>query len=153
MYDAADRRWLSMDLAKDGINWYSYCGNNPINFVDWAGFLAVSYQGGANIEFKINYSTGELEINFMQSIFALKKFSYNTVLYGSPQRVGPGADQYNIYYYRNYDVLELEKTTALVIMNYVTHSYFNKLKTWFKSKISKWECQNSSGKLQYSAKH
>ena len=97
MYDPATSRWLSVDPAKDGINWYAYCGNNPISFVDWAGFLAVRYQGGANIDFKINYYTGELEIDFMQSISALKIFSSNTVLYGSPQKVGPGADQYNIY--------------------------------------------------------
>ena len=36
-YDPAIGRFISLDPAKDGLNWYVYCGNNPINFWDPTG--------------------------------------------------------------------------------------------------------------------
>jgi hypothetical protein len=41
MYGAADRRWLSKDPIKDGLNWYTYCNNNPIVFIDPWGLSPV----------------------------------------------------------------------------------------------------------------
>ena len=54
-YDQNDRRFISVDPIKDGINRYAYCGNNPIVFVDPSG-LKVSY---------ILYTTGK-DSNFTQ---------------------------------------------------------------------------------------
>ena len=36
-YDPSLRRFISVDPAKDGINWYAYCGNNPVNYWDPTG--------------------------------------------------------------------------------------------------------------------
>ena len=36
-YDPATGRFMTEDPAKDGLNWYVYCGNNPVNFVDPLG--------------------------------------------------------------------------------------------------------------------
>ena len=36
-YDVRDGRFISEDPAKDGLNWYVYCGNNPVNFIDPSG--------------------------------------------------------------------------------------------------------------------
>ena len=33
-YDPTLGRFISEDLAKDGVNWYIYCNNNPFRFVD-----------------------------------------------------------------------------------------------------------------------
>ena len=33
-YDPAIGRFITEDPAKDRLNWYAYCGNNPINFTD-----------------------------------------------------------------------------------------------------------------------
>ena len=47
MYDPATRRFTSEDPARDQLNWYVYCGNNPVMFVDPWGLYnrdaAVSY--------------------------------------------------------------------------------------------------------------
>ena len=36
-YDAGVGRFTQEDPAKDGGNWYSYCGGNPVNFIDPLG--------------------------------------------------------------------------------------------------------------------
>ena len=36
-YDPTTGRFTSEDPAKDGLNWYVYCGNNPINRWDPTG--------------------------------------------------------------------------------------------------------------------
>jgi uncharacterized protein RhaS with RHS repeats len=33
-YDPEVGRFLTQDPAKQGLNWYSYCGNNPLRYVD-----------------------------------------------------------------------------------------------------------------------
>ena len=38
-YDQNTRRFISVDPIKDGINWYAYCGNNPVVFVDPSGLV------------------------------------------------------------------------------------------------------------------
>lgn len=40
-YDPEIGRFTQEDPAKDGLNWYAYCGNNPIAFVDPSGLTAV----------------------------------------------------------------------------------------------------------------
>ena len=39
-YDPSLRRFISEDPAKDGLNWYVYCGNNPVNAVDPWGLMS-----------------------------------------------------------------------------------------------------------------
>ena len=34
MYDPATRRFTSEDPARDQLNWYAYCSNNPVMFID-----------------------------------------------------------------------------------------------------------------------
>ncbi|MEI3163790.1 MAG: RHS repeat-associated core domain-containing protein [Lachnospirales bacterium] len=36
-YDSESGRFISEDPIKDGVNWYSYCGVNPINRIDPLG--------------------------------------------------------------------------------------------------------------------
>jgi RHS repeat-associated protein len=36
-YDPSSGRFVSSDFRKQGASWYSYCGNNPINLVDFDG--------------------------------------------------------------------------------------------------------------------
>jgi len=46
-YDANSRRFTQVDPIKDGINWYAYCGNNPIVFVDPSGLTEVGLRAYA----------------------------------------------------------------------------------------------------------
>jgi RHS repeat-associated protein len=45
-YDSSTGRFLTRDPARDGRNWYVYCGNDPISFYDFAGERAVWVQLG-----------------------------------------------------------------------------------------------------------
>ena len=51
-YDPTVGRFISEDPAKDGMNWYVYCGNNPVNFTDSFGldssldkYISKNYKG------------------------------------------------------------------------------------------------------------
>ena len=44
MYDSQDRRFTAKDEAKDGLNRYLYCSNNPINSIDPMGLVGQSIQ-------------------------------------------------------------------------------------------------------------
>jgi len=39
-YDPVVGRFLTEDPIRDGLNWYAYCGNNPVNGVDPTGLFA-----------------------------------------------------------------------------------------------------------------
>ena len=41
-YSPVTGRFLAEDPSKDGLNWYTYCMNNPINYVDFSGMKAYS---------------------------------------------------------------------------------------------------------------
>lgn len=41
-YDPAIGRFISEDPASDGLNWYVYCGNDPINYHDPSGLRATT---------------------------------------------------------------------------------------------------------------
>ena len=36
-YDSSIGRFITEDPAKDGLNWYAFCSNNPVTFVDSSG--------------------------------------------------------------------------------------------------------------------
>jgi len=38
-YDAKTGRFISEDPIRDGLNWYAYCSNNPVNYVDPTGLF------------------------------------------------------------------------------------------------------------------
>lgn len=40
-YNPATGRFINEDPIRDGLNWYTYCNNDPINFVDSSGLDAI----------------------------------------------------------------------------------------------------------------
>ena len=36
-YNPQNMRWMTPDPIKDGLNWYQYCGADPVNWVDLLG--------------------------------------------------------------------------------------------------------------------
>ncbi len=46
-YDSSTGRFLSRDSLRDGRNWFTYCGSNPLNRVDADGLQAVDKAGAA----------------------------------------------------------------------------------------------------------
>ena len=51
-YSPGIGRFTSEDVARDGLNWYTYCGNNPVMYTDSSGCMAVSTRYG-NGQFSI----------------------------------------------------------------------------------------------------
>ena len=42
-YDPSTGRFTTEDPAKDGLNWYVYCYNNPVRFIDSNGMVAYEH--------------------------------------------------------------------------------------------------------------
>ncbi|MBR5236912.1 MAG: RHS repeat-associated core domain-containing protein [Clostridia bacterium] len=42
-YDASTGRFITEDPIRDGLNWYVYCGNNPVMFVDPWGLVVTAW--------------------------------------------------------------------------------------------------------------
>ncbi|MBN1798458.1 MAG: hypothetical protein JW822_07765 [Spirochaetales bacterium] len=60
-YDPAMGIFISADPAMDGLNWYTYCANNPMNYVDPWGLMHVDNygaDGGGSIGDNSNNSGG-----------------------------------------------------------------------------------------------
>ena len=53
-YDPTIGRFINEDPIRDGLNWYAYCNNDPVNFVDSSGLIVTEW----DIE---HLSTDELE--------------------------------------------------------------------------------------------
>ena len=47
-YDASTERFITEDPAKDGLNWYAYCYNNPIKYIDPSGNMPVYASRGVS---------------------------------------------------------------------------------------------------------
>ena len=62
-YDTTIGRFMSEDPAQDGLNWYNYCGNNPVQCVDPSGMYVVTVRDGIYTDYVLpnvnTYSTGE----------------------------------------------------------------------------------------------
>lgn len=51
-YDSSTGRFITEDPAQDGLNWYAYCGNNPVMYVDPWGL----YDREAAVEYALKYA-------------------------------------------------------------------------------------------------
>jgi|SRR5690554_34273 len=47
-YDSEIGRFISVDPAKDGVNWYTYGANNPLRFVDPTGYFTEEKTASVN---------------------------------------------------------------------------------------------------------
>jgi RHS repeat-associated protein len=64
-YDPRQARFTTVDPIKDGVNWYGYVGNDPVNFVDPLGLSEVyasDVQGSAIIAYPGRDLKGEANI-------------------------------------------------------------------------------------------
>lgn len=58
-YDSEVGRFVTMDPAKDGYNWYVYCSNNPLRYVDPTGLTDIDW-------LKVGIGTGKLVLSIAE---------------------------------------------------------------------------------------
>ena len=64
-YDPSIARFISEDPIQDGINWYAYCGGNPIAFVDPSGLF------GKNTKLSYNQNHSPDVVKLQKQLVAL----------------------------------------------------------------------------------
>jgi len=60
-YDSETGNFIQEDEAKDGINYYGYCGNNPVNFVDPLGLDTYDPESGDWIDVNGEHSDNDTD--------------------------------------------------------------------------------------------
>ena len=87
-YDPAIGRFITEDPAKDGLNWYAYCGNNPINCVDPLGLYKLERDEDGEIYAIIEKgdSLSKIAIDQVNDASAWKKMKYD----GNPNEIQIG---------------------------------------------------------------
>ena len=68
-YDNQTGRFITEDPIKDGLNWYSYCGNNPVMFVDPWGL-----EGNTQILPTLEYQHDDVNV-YLRDMFNMHKKS------------------------------------------------------------------------------
>ena len=109
-YDPSIGRFISEDPIKDGINWYVYCSNNPIKFVDPSGLY--------NREKAVNFALKYGEVSWHES-YPLR-FSPDCTNFASQVLQAGGIKNNDNWYLR----------TALIIMGKVIGPLSNYSTTW-----------------------
>jgi len=102
-YDPSIGRFINEDPIKDGTNWYAYCGNNPVMFVDPWGLYSLEVDDKGNVYAIIEYGDTLSGIAFDQvgDASAWQKIGYE----GDPTKIQIGEkininNIYNINYPR-----------------------------------------------------
>lgn len=66
-YDPEIGRFITVDPMKDGLNWYAYAANNPINNIDPNGFYTLYRVSGGRTCLE-NTVTGELKMGTLYKV-------------------------------------------------------------------------------------
>ena len=75
-YDSSMGRFITEDPIKDGLNWYSYCGGNPVVFVDPLGLFDY------NSQLKYEPNTYNPDVKTLQNELAWNGYLSNNDIYG-----------------------------------------------------------------------
>lgn len=81
-YDPATGRFISEDPAKDGGNWFAYCLNNPVNFVDESGLKAKAMKADIVIWALLAGFASYLLVMTQHGVFGQDQFAIAVILAG-----------------------------------------------------------------------
>jgi len=110
-YDPTIGRFISEDPIKDGLNWYVYCSNNPVMFVDPLGLdpwelFSTKDEAAEDFGFYIGEHSIETEEEFFSFIFMKKDENGNEVYYYDEPRndYETEEERKNGFYFKSFDV-------------------------------------------------
>ena len=64
-YDPAIGRFITEDPAKDGLNWYAYCSNNPVNLIDPLGLFDYNDRLGPSKKYSTDVKVMQNELAWL----------------------------------------------------------------------------------------
>ena len=108
-YDPSIGRFTQEDPAKDGLNWYACCGNDPVNFVDPWGLKTfealhesmhvhsewLQEREGYISEILMSIATTTAPITVVESENAITIYAYVSISGESADTIIPGTENYD----------------------------------------------------------
>lgn len=90
-YSPQTARFTTQDPIRDGMNWFAYCGGDPINFVDFDGLFF--YKGNTQVSYKattvyVIRNNDGVGNEFNSSVYIRKEDVFGNVTYSEPYTVG-----------------------------------------------------------------
>ena len=66
-YDPTTGRFINEDPIRDGLNWYVYCGNNPVNYIDPNGLSGIKPDGTYHITHSLDQELLKLKQEYVSA--------------------------------------------------------------------------------------
>ena len=106
-YSPAVGRFINEDPIRDGLNWYVYCNNNPVNRWDFSGLFdegdMLSY--GMTGDDVLALQTALMDAGYLDCVFSKGELDYATLCAVNRYKVDHGLD--------GMDVVDLQTWTSL----------------------------------------
>ena len=106
-YNPAIGRFINEDPIRDGLNWYVYCNNNPVNRWDFSGLFdegdMLSY--GMTGDDVLALQTALMDAGYLDCVFSKGELDYATLCAVNRYKVDHGLD--------GMDVVDLQTWTSL----------------------------------------
>lgn len=94
-YDPMVMRWTTVDPVKDGVNWYSYVGNDPVNRIDPLGLVDVESSDLIDRTSTIDRNNGTYEENIFDPVSDTIITKSNTLVSTGDNPIGSVINGYN----------------------------------------------------------
>ena len=128
-YDSSIGRFITEDPAKDGLNWYSYCGGNPVIFVDPWG-LAITeedrqayYDGRMSRNmWKLLNEADEMWNSARSDDYTTKAVAHNMAYVARSSYKGQYVDNFDYTFGTGYSALDKGAPGKYVKVSYVNSS-------------------------------
>ena len=93
-YNPSTGTFITEDPARDGGNWYSYCGGDPVNCVDPSGLKLYDYVAGAN-ERELKKNEELNKESRVATVSALMKLTNRSIMVSADGEISMGASPLN----------------------------------------------------------
>jgi len=134
-YDPTTGRFINEDPVRDGLNWYAYCNNNPVNFVDPSGLKMYCEEEHAEdtIQYLTDLCGGSLKFAYESGQIIITK-EYESENYASHtliKNIIEAVEKINIYYVKEYENTQNQFLNSKQTVTWMKDQYGKNVSAYF----------------------